>query len=439
VKYVGLRFFRKCVKTQAVRVSDHTLNRLSIVKAILEHSPVARSDLPSLTNLSAGLITQLTQTLVKSDLVTETKDENSRKGRPRLLLELNEAGAVVVGASIDGRGNLLTTFVSLAGRKLFETSGHFPIPESLPDMAQHIGHTLNAAITESGFPRDRIARIGIALPALINSQRGEVHFGSTFAAEPTPFAAPISQIVGIPVTIENELDCMARAEHWFGNARGIDDFTLIRVGFSIDAAQFASGVPWSGKSGFNSSFGHVKVAASEGGNPCYCGGIGCLTAYVSMYGILNSLGLLADLPFPPMEQIPERFAKFIDDAQFGRAGATLAFQKAANLFGVAIGNLLNTTNPLHLFIAVDDQKYLELLEPSCMAALGDTVMTGVLPFTRIKFFQSNGDWRWKGTAALALEQLYLDDSRNGVSVHLRRKMKAVNDQNRDGTVKSVAV
>ncbi len=439
MKYVDLRLSRKCVKIVAVRISDHTLNRLAIVKAILAHGPVARSDLPNLTNLSAGLITQLTQALVMSDLVTETRDENARKGRPRLLLELNDAGAVVVGASIDGRGNLLTTFVSLAGRKLFETSGHFPLPRSLPDMAQHIGHTLNAAIAESGFSRDQIARIGIALPALINSQRGEVHFGSTFAAEPTPFAGPISQIVGIPVTIENELDCMARAEHWFGNARGIDDFTLVRVGFSIDAAQFASGVPRSGTSGLSSSFGHVKVAASEGANPCFCGGLGCLTAYASMYGILNSHGLLADLPFPPMEQIPERFAKFIGDVQIGRAGATEAVKKAANIFGMAIGNLLNTTSPLHLLVAVDDQKYLDLLEPACMAALEATVMTGVLPVTHIKFFQSNDDWRWKGTAALALEQLYLDDSRNGLSAQPRRKIEAVNDQNSDGNAKSVAV
>jgi predicted NBD/HSP70 family sugar kinase len=439
VKYVDLQTSRKCVKIKPMRISDHTLNRLAIVKAILAHGPVARSDLPRLTNLSAGLITQLTQTLVQSGLVTETKDENSRKGRPRLLLDLNEAGPVVVGASIDGRGNLLTSFVSLAGRKLFETSGHFPIPKSLPDMAQHIGHTLNAAIAESGFSRDSIARIGIALPALINSQRGEVHFGSTFAAEPTPFAGPISQIVGIPVTIENELDCMARAEHWFGNARGIDDFTLVRVGFSIDAAQFANGVPWSGTSGLSSSFGHVKVAASEGANPCFCGRLGCLTAYASMYGILSSHGLLADLPFPPMEQIPERFSKFISDAQVGRPAAAEAFQKAANLFGVAIGNMLNTASPLHLLIAVDDQKYLELLEPSCMAAVEDTVMTGVLPVTHIKFFQSNSDWRWKGTAALALEQLYLDDSRNGLSAQPRRKMEAVNDQISDGNSKSVAV
>ncbi len=404
-----------------MRISDHTLNRLAILKAILRNGPVARTDLPALTSLSAGLITQQTSELAANALISEVKDSASRKGRPRVLLEINGDGAVVIGASIDGTGNLLAAFVSLAGKKLHEARVHFPASATLADMAQNIGNAIKQAIADSPFEAHRIARVGIALPAVIDSARGEVHFNVTFPAAATPFADPISEIVGIPVTIENQMDCMARAEHWFGRARGDEDFLLIHVGNSIDAAEFGHGVPKSGSSGLNSSFGHVKVAMGEDARPCFCGGLGCLSGYSSAFGILQAADLLSDLPFPPIEGLPGRLADYLKKAKRGESEAALAIRQAGTLLGTAVANLINMTSPAKIYISVDNPDYLDLLRNPFDAALNDGVMLGMLSRTSINFFQATEDWRWTGTAALALEQMYLGDHRND---RLRRGREA---------------
>ena len=102
-----------------MRINDQTLNRLAVLKAIRQHGPIARSDLPRLTELSAGTITQLTAELLRRGLILERKDSTKRNGRPRTFLEIARNGAVVVGASIEGQGLLTTAFVDLMGNLLF--------------------------------------------------------------------------------------------------------------------------------------------------------------------------------------------------------------------------------------------------------------------------------------------------------------------------------
>ena len=395
-----------------MRISDHTLNRLTVLKAILRHGPVARSDLPGLTGLSAGLITLLTAELVDSEMVVEERVAGAGRGRPRVLLRINGQGAIVVGASIDGMDGLRASFVNLSGDLLHEVTATYGNHPTLTDLALRMGGALAEAIDGSPFSREQIARVGLALPAMVDSARGEVHFNTTFAVEPTPFAEPIAAIIGIPVTIENPLDCMARAAHWFGRASADLDFTLIRVGFSVDSAEFANGVPKFGANGLNPMFGHVKTETGDGARVCYCGMRGCMTAYASMYGMLEGAGELAGLPFPPLAELPGRFADFIARAEAREARALDAITQAAQHFALALGNYVNVANPRVVYVSVDHPSFLPLLEGPVRAALDQIVSPGILPLTRIEFMQTDYDWRWAGTAALALEQLYLEDSRN---------------------------
>ena len=395
-----------------MRISDHTLNRLAILKAILRHGPVARSDLPGLTGLSAGLITQQTLDLINGGLVTERRDPDSRKGRPRMLLELSSNGPVVIGASIDWSSNVFATFANLAGKELHVVRAPYDPPETLAELATRIGGALRQAIADSPFDEGQIARLGLSLPAVVDSDRGEVRFNTTFAAEPTPFAAPISEILGLPVTIENELDSFARAEHWFGQMREHEDFELLRIGHSIDSAQVSVGVPRHGNNGLNASFGHVKTGLGQGARPCFCGGKGCVTTYASSFGILNAEGLLADLPFPPIPGLTERFDAFVARGQAGEQKALEIIELAGEHLGTALGNYCNVVCPGMLCLTFDNTGYRDLVRPSLERALAAAVMPGTLAATRIAYLEPAEEWHQAGAAALALERIYLEDPRN---------------------------
>ncbi len=392
-----------------MRISDRSLNRLKIVKAIRRFGPVARTDLPKLTGLSAGLITQETSALVRLGLVTERKDDKSRLGRPRTFLEINGQGSIVIGASIEGLGVLTVAFVTLSGEKKFSVEVRLFGPETLAEMPNAIAVALQEAITKSPFEKADIARVGIGLPAILDSVRGEVHYTTTFPAEITPFSVPISQALGLPVTIENEMVSVARAEHWFGNARAQDDFTMIHVGFTIWSAEYELGLPRYGSNGLNSEIGHMKTGFGDHARTCLCGASGCLTTYCSMYGMLEAEGLLRNVPFPPIEGLAGKFDHFMDQAIAGDKHAVAAVKLAGTHLGVAMANHLNSTDPGTVYIAVDNPKYLALLKQPFRQALEANTLPGVLPATQIEFFLATNDWRWTGTAAMALEQTYLGD------------------------------
>ncbi len=411
----NLKYITRCIVgaifyERTMRMSDRSLNRLKIVKAIRRFGPVARTDLPKLTGLSAGLITQETSELVRRCLVTERKDDRSRKGRPRTFLEINGNGSIVIGASIEGLGVLTVAFVTLAGDKQFSVEIPISSSKTLAEMSNAIASALREAIAKSPFKNADIARIGIGLPAILDSLRGEVHYTTTFPAEITPFSVPISKALDLPVTIENEMVSMARAEHWFGNASAHDDFTMIHVGFTIWSANYAFGLPHYGSNGLNSEIGHMKTGFGDFARPCLCGAAGCLTTYCSMYGILEAEGLLRDVPFPPVESLADKFDGFMDQAIAGAKSAVAAVQLAGTHLGVAMANHLNATDPGIVYIAVDNPKYLSLLKQPFHEALEANTLPGVLPATQIEFFQATNDWRWAGTAAMALEQAYLDEN-----------------------------
>lgn len=390
-----------------MRINDQTLKKLSVLKAIRRSEPISRTELPGLTGLSGGTITQLTSDLLKRGLIVEKKEGVKRTGRPRTYLEINAAGGVVVGASIEGVGILTTAFVDLAGNRLFALDVHYGSSATLAELAGRIAEGLLYAIEASPFSHAQISRIGIALPAIIDSLRGIVHFMMTFPTGPVPFARIIQQRVDLPVTIENDAVCMARAEHWFGRAQHLETFTMVHVGLAIGSAKYNNGIPRYGATGLNPEMGHVKTDAGPDARSCYCGAKGCLTSYSSIFGILSESGRLTDAPFPPVESFDARFETFMDQLEKGDRSVGAYLETAARHLGLAIANHMNANDPGNVLILVSNRRFLDLIEGHVGAVIDANVLPGFSSSTNLLFGIANNDWRWKGTAALALEQAYL--------------------------------
>jgi predicted NBD/HSP70 family sugar kinase len=391
-----------------MRITDQQRNRLTVLKAIRREGAVARRELPGLTGLSAGTITQLTGDLVRRALVTETREDGKRNGRPRALLAINPEGSLVVAASLMGAGLLHIALVDLAGQRRFNREIRIGEQSTLSHMAEAIGRAIDDAIMTAPVQRERIVRAAIALPALVDSVRGTVHFMTTFPpGPPVPFAEPIAERLGIPVTVENEMICMARSEHWFGRAQALDDFSLVYVGFNIGAAEYVGGLPRIAANGLNQELGHAKFGGAEGARRCYCGGLGCLTASASMYGLLEAVDLHRNLPFPPLHGLPRRFEEFMDIVDGGNAAAAEAITQAGDGIGTALATLVSATNSSALLVAVANARLLERLRGPIEAALDRNLMPSVRAMTPVSLMLGDADWRWRGTAALALEQTFI--------------------------------
>lgn len=394
-------------------INEQVLNRLAVVKAIRRHGPIARSELTGLTGLSGGTISQLTRDLVSRGLVVEKKQDPSgqigRTGRRRVDLAINARGGVVLGASVGGPTGLTISFVDLAGNNLFSMDRGSKPPRSLEGFALGIAQALQEAIATSPLERDQVSRVGIALPAVVDNERGIVHFMATLGCGSVPFADIISDRLGLPVTIENEMVCMARAEHWFGRARDLEDFTLVEVGYQVGSAEYRHDLPRFGAHGLSSEIGHTKVSIHQGGPECHCGGTGCVTTYSSMFGLIQRMGWAHLAGLRSVTEIEDHFARLLDLFERGDLHVAGLLDDAALHLAAALANHLNGTDPGSVLVLVPNSRYKEFLEKRTMDLIPAMCMPGILQQNRILFHLSDEGWRWKGSAALALEKLYLDE------------------------------
>lgn len=383
------------------------LNRLTVLKAIRNGGPIARTDLQERTGLSSATITQVTSELLKRGLIAERKDVTKRNGRPRIFLEIDPAGAIIVGASLSSRRRMTVTFVDLAGEVLFETQSASSLtPRTHEDLVSRTVQVLDSAIADSGFNRDQIVRVGISLPALVDSVHGTFYFMNTFPMGPFPLAERIAGQLELPVSIESEMNCIARYEHWFGRAQHLETFTTINLAYAIGAAEYRTGLPMNGAHGITSQLGHVKLRPGPEGRPCFCGALGCANAYASIYGILTHASRIAP-SVPPIDDLDHAFHQLLSEAEAGSSDARFLLSEAGWHLGLLIANHINATDPGHVMILVPDLRFKDFAREAFDQALHDNVLRGLLPFTEVFFEIASDDGPSKGIAALALEQNYL--------------------------------
>lgn len=389
-----------------MRRRSSSTNRLEVLKAIRVHAPVSRSDLPRLTGLAAGTISQTTGELVARGYVVEARETEKRSGRPRTYLTIASEGPLVLGAVISTNNTLLITFVDLNGAIRSESELPFSGPRSIAELADRVAETIGEAIDASGFPKERIEHIGIGVPALVDSVEGVVHFMATFEDTPYPFAAVVADRVGLPVTIEKGTTYKARAQHWHGAAQGHDTFTLVNVGLSLDSAAYSGGLPSVGVHGFGPELAHIRTGSLDDGEPCYCGLRGCATTYTSIYNmVLRGFGAQASQLDPRNEaKIEALFIELLDRACEGDSDVRAVFDTAGAHLGYVLASYIKLADPGLILITVPDMRFAKVIKDAFSAALNNGILPAILKMTEIRFTLQEKNWHSLGTASLALEK-----------------------------------
>jgi predicted NBD/HSP70 family sugar kinase len=92
-----------------------------------------------------------------------------------------------------------------------------------------------------------------------------------------PVRDMLSQELGCPVIVDNDVNIMAVGERQSGVARGAEDFLFIKIGTGIGCGVVLGGQVHRGVSGSAGDIGHIRV--EDYGPACACGNIGCLEAF----------------------------------------------------------------------------------------------------------------------------------------------------------------
>jgi glucokinase len=94
-----------------------------------------------------------------------------------------------------------------------------------------------------------------------------------------PLVGNVGRHTGLPVRLAGDGICAAVGEHWLGAARGIDNVIVIVVSTGVGGGVIQLGRLHQGRSGNAGHIGHMVVDLD--GDPCPCGGRGCVEAMAS--------------------------------------------------------------------------------------------------------------------------------------------------------------
>ena len=236
-----------------------------------------RSQLMRSTGLGRTVVSQLLNRLVEVGLVGDGPAAESTGGRaPRSVRFRSEAGALL--AAQLGATSLAAAVTDLALNPLARFEQRFDIADGPQKALDRVTEVFEALIEQSAVPRSSLWGIGVGVP-------GPVEFSTGRSISPPimpgwdayPIRKHLTERLGLPVWVDNDVNVMALGELYSGRARGVGDFVYIKIGTGIGAGIVCDGRIYRGSQGCAGDVGHVAV--SEGSDVvCRCGNRGCLEA-----------------------------------------------------------------------------------------------------------------------------------------------------------------
>ncbi len=233
---------------------------LSIVLRMLHFSgSVTRSQLTSISGLNRSTISDLVSELEELGLATETEGiSKTSSGRPSHVVSASDSVvAFAVNPDIDAT---TVGVVTLGGRVLTKRRILTRLQPSA-DQAIEIAAKAIQEMRAELKPGTKIAGVGVAIPGQVRLADGVVRLAPHLNWIEAPFGAKLTQLTGLPVSLDNDASLGCRTEFNFGAARGFSDVVYIFGGSGgIGGGAIVNGSQLRGAAGYAGELGHVRIA-----------------------------------------------------------------------------------------------------------------------------------------------------------------------------------
>ncbi|QGZ47663.1 ROK family protein [Streptomyces sp. QHH-9511] len=236
-----------------------------------------------------------------------------------LVVALDIGGTKIAGALVDGDGRLL-------------------VRAQRPTPAREDGETVMRAVEEvlaelAVSPLWAGAQaVGIGSAGPVDAVEGTVSPVNVPDWRGFPLVERVARVVGgRPVTLVGDGVAMTAAEHWQGAARGYDNALCLVVSTGVGGGLVLGGQVHPGPTGNAGHIGHVSVDLD--GDPCACGGRGCVERIASGPHIARRALENGWLPGPDGDTSAAAVAA---SARAGDPIAVASFERAAQALAAGI-------------------------------------------------------------------------------------------------------
>ncbi|MGI5350788.1 ROK family transcriptional regulator [Streptomyces sp. CA-250714] len=237
------------------------MNDRAALDLLVAHGPLTRTRISELTGLSKPTASQLLGRLEEMGLVRTRSKERGRPGPNALLYEIEPAAAHVAALSADPHGisavvaDITGTVVGRARVKADSVA-----EDVRHRTAQLVKEAVDGALRQAGSGPAEPHTTVIGTPGALDPRTGELRYAPHLPGwHSRTLRAELAEVLGTPVTIENDVNLAAMAEQHAGAAQDHDDFVLLWVDNGTGAAIVVDGTVLRGATGGAGEIGYMPL------------------------------------------------------------------------------------------------------------------------------------------------------------------------------------
>ena len=260
-KYFNVR--KLCVKNEILCADNKTFQCLTCVKG-------------------RGEIEEQVIQMGDSFFVPANYGEYTLKGDMEIILTeirkyyigIDLGGTFIKGGIVDDIGNILVSDKVPTERE-----------KGADRVALNIANLCKTLLGQVNMTAGDIVGIGMGVPGMIDSVKGEVVYSNNLSWEHFFIAESVETLTALPVKIANDANVAALGETKFGCGKDYQNTVMLTLGTGVGGGIIINGKLFEGNHSAGAELGHSVIVA--GGEQCTCGRKGCLEAYASARALIR--------------------------------------------------------------------------------------------------------------------------------------------------------
>jgi predicted NBD/HSP70 family sugar kinase len=386
---------RSGLGTNQEAVRRHNLGTL--LRHVHGAGQMSRAELTSLMGLNrstiAGLVGEL-ESLGISERASPLEGSRQGAGRPSAGVRIAADGPYVIAVDL-GVDRAVVARIGLGGRVLQRAQA----PVHSHGEAWQVGASVAALIrtvVEDAPAAAPLVGIGISVPGLVRRSDGLIRLAPNLEWHDVSFGGIVLAALGldIPVSLANDADLGALAEHTRGAGVGVDELIYVSGNVGVGAGIVTGGHRLEGAGGYAGEIGHLRF--NPDGRLCHCGNRGCWETEVGALAIAEAI------------QCPPDKVAQLDEVLDGFAKPSPELRATGTALGQGLASIVNMFNPQLVVLGGYFRSLYTLVGAEVNAGLTERALPAPLESVTLALPGLGSDSPLLGAAEIALEPLFID-------------------------------
>ncbi len=270
------------------------LNERTVLETLRTDAPISRAEISRRVGISKPTVSLALQALLEAGLVREAEHDPDGPSFGAVFFEPIPDAALVLGLDLGAR---------FARGAICDLSGDIRVRQDVElagsDAAAAIAAiaAVSASLVEAvGASKELIRRAVVGVPGVVDDE-GRLHLTHFRSLEGVDLGRDLSGLLGVEVTLVNDINLAALGEEWQGVARGVDDFAFLSVGTGLGMGLVLGGELHSGRHGAAGEIDYALLGFGAGFDPSAVG----VAAYAAERAATSAVTTSLSPPFEPRE------------------------------------------------------------------------------------------------------------------------------------------